>query len=466
MAFIPDTKSVFTPDSPPLLDKVANATPLAALARGVGSVAGGGKFDMSPKPIDNSEMGANDYLTKQLPDSALKTVGTVANAVIHPIKTTGDMLNAGMGVVEKYSPFSMIGKSTGILPNEMPHEKYFNGMMQNYAEKYGSPNKAISTLYHDPFGVGLDAAIATEPFNGALRKSAVDTAVGTKDAIANAADASGKIMHNTNLGENINPNMATPAIRENLLSMNPKSLESIKVSPDAIAEAQAIKAKHGITSVPSIDSAESNFGQVMKDLIKNNPDAKIPVTNVTDVINKNIDNLNPSDVTAFRNLIERKPTYSEAISGMTEPTVPRELSPQEFSDLRRRAVDMSQNGNNPFGFRVKSALDSDVSVVSPELAKAKAGIRLSHIMKPVTSYLDNPNFEISNEDMLRGAQDVSQTARRQKLSGLLDGKSKEVFDALKTDSRQQGFLKNAKKLAGLGAEGGGIFGIMKKALGK
>lgn len=448
---------------PNILDQIANETPIAMLARGAGSVAGGGNFDISPKPINNSEMGATDYLTKQVPESALSTTGKIADAFIHPIKTAGDIANVGMGMVEKYSPFSMVGKMGGVLPNEMPHEKYFKGVVDNYATKYGSPNKALNTLYHDPFGVGLDASMVTEPFNGALRKAAVDTTTGTIDTAKNAVNASGKILHNTNLGEDINPNIVTPAIKENLSSMNPTSLESLKINPDAIAEAQSIKSKYGINYVPRIEDAEDNFGSVIRNMPK---DSQIPPTNTANVINQHASRLDPSDVAEFRKFIQRTPSYPEAMSGMAEPVVPRNLSPQEFSDLRRRAVDMTQNGNNPFGQAVKSALDNDASVVSPELAKAKAQIRLAHIMKPVTSYLDNPNFEINNEDMLRNAQDVSQTARRQKLSGLLGGKSKEVFDALKTDKRQQSFLKGGKKLLGLGAEGGGIYGLFRKALGK
>lgn len=108
-----------------------------------------------------------------VPRSAGRLVGDVAEAVTHPIRTVqavGDVLAGG---VEK------------LIPGEQGQEQTFDAIVDFYKSRYGSYDAFLKTLEDDPIGVLADASTFFTGVGGAAKGVAV---VGAK-----AATTAGKV---------------------------------------------------------------------------------------------------------------------------------------------------------------------------------------------------------------------------------------------------------------------------------
>ncbi len=152
---------------------------------------------IATQPISNNQpqqdqlvdMSALDYVGNKLPNSAIDAAKNIGNAVMHPIQTAKGVGNVVAGTVEKFSPVSMALKATGVIPKELPQEKYFNDVANQANQSFGTPTRALNTLYNDPIGTAMNVAMIAEPFNGGIRKTAVDVAKGTPEISSIAKDA-------------------------------------------------------------------------------------------------------------------------------------------------------------------------------------------------------------------------------------------------------------------------------------
>lgn len=98
--------------------------------------------------------------------SAGNFVGGIANAALHPIDTASNLGDVAYGGVIKGM------KAVGI-PGELNEEEKqqvgkFDSLVDNYRNRYGSPGKAVNTLYEDPVGVAADVSMVAGGAGAAL----------------------------------------------------------------------------------------------------------------------------------------------------------------------------------------------------------------------------------------------------------------------------------------------------------
>jgi len=81
--------------------------------------------------------------------SALRFVGDIGNAVLHP----GETLEGVTGLLE-----GMAEKTGSPAPNGVSHQQYVDALVKTYKDRYGSFEGLKNALYTDPVGVAADIA--------------------------------------------------------------------------------------------------------------------------------------------------------------------------------------------------------------------------------------------------------------------------------------------------------------------
>ena len=85
---------------------------------------------------------------ENIPESAGRYVGDIAQTVVHPIETGTTLMNLGRGVMQKL----------GILQGTQ-YEVYPDAVGKMIADRYGSPGAAFKTLHDDPVGMAADLSM-------------------------------------------------------------------------------------------------------------------------------------------------------------------------------------------------------------------------------------------------------------------------------------------------------------------
>lgn len=89
--------------------------------------------------------------------SAGKLASGVVSAASHPVQTVKGLAGIAAGMFQK------------IIPGEQPQEKYFNDLVNNYKDKYGSLDALAETVATDPFGFVSDVYAVAGLTSGALK---------------------------------------------------------------------------------------------------------------------------------------------------------------------------------------------------------------------------------------------------------------------------------------------------------
>lgn len=90
--------------------------------------------------------------------SGQEYVGNMAQAVMHPIQTAQGMGNMAMGLGQK------------LIPGQQAQEPYADQLGQFIQQRYGSFDKAMQTLKHDPVGMMADASSVLSMGGGAVSR--------------------------------------------------------------------------------------------------------------------------------------------------------------------------------------------------------------------------------------------------------------------------------------------------------
>lgn len=104
------------------------------------------------KPFDIYEGAAKNRaavgeVVGNIPGSAMKLAGDIAQPFMHPIETAGNVKNLGLGIMEK------LGMASG-----SEHTKYADAVGKFFKDRYGSAENIKKTLTEDPVGAAADLA--------------------------------------------------------------------------------------------------------------------------------------------------------------------------------------------------------------------------------------------------------------------------------------------------------------------
>ena len=136
----------------------------------------------APKELSWGDVGSQ-ALDNAIP-SAGHLVSDVAQTVLHPIDTLGNIKNLGLGILEK----------TGVIGTILPsagggHEKYAEAVGQYFKDRYGSMENIKKALATDPVGVAADAATVLTGGEGVLAR-----APGIVGKVGEAAGTAGRFI--------------------------------------------------------------------------------------------------------------------------------------------------------------------------------------------------------------------------------------------------------------------------------
>lgn len=111
-----------------------------------------------------------------------KFAGGVAGAVTSPVQTAKAILGLASGIIEK------------ALPGKQPDEVFVDSVLDQYAQRYGSVDKFIETMYGDPINVLADLSI----FAGGAGAAAQGVKLATGSArAAKVATVAGRVAQAT-----------------------------------------------------------------------------------------------------------------------------------------------------------------------------------------------------------------------------------------------------------------------------
>jgi len=116
---------------------------------------------------------------KNVPSSAKKLVTDIGTAVISPIETAKSLGGLALGLVQK------------IIPGEQESEKYVDALVQNYADRFGSVEKAKETFVNDPVGFLADTAGLLLAGGGAIKGVGAVTKLKTLSKLGGAVAKTG-----------------------------------------------------------------------------------------------------------------------------------------------------------------------------------------------------------------------------------------------------------------------------------
>lgn len=100
------------------------------------------------EPRDTSLLGFFKQTGKNIPGSAVKAVGDIAEPFLHPIQTAENFADLGKGIAQ------YLGLKSGT-----DFEKYPDAVGRFFAERYGGIDKVLDTIRTDPVGFAMDASV-------------------------------------------------------------------------------------------------------------------------------------------------------------------------------------------------------------------------------------------------------------------------------------------------------------------
>jgi len=106
-------------------------------------------------------------------------IGSIANAVMHPIETVKALGGLAIGAGQK------------MIPGVQPQERYVDSLANVYRDRYGSPDLAKTTLLEDPVGALADLAMLASGGGAAAAKIGQVGRVGRLEALGNLAAKTG-----------------------------------------------------------------------------------------------------------------------------------------------------------------------------------------------------------------------------------------------------------------------------------
>lgn len=183
---------------------------------------------------------------KNIPSSAGRFLGGIAGAVAHPIRTVKALAGVGAGAVEK------------LIPGEQAEEKYIDGLVDIYKQRYGGLDETLKTIENDPIGVLAD--LSTVLTGGAAIAGKIGTVskLGTVSKIAGATTA---------VGEAINPLSVASKIGAPLKSLFPKLASTLEKSNWRLT-----KTKEGALLSQASDEAVDAASLVTKNVLNETAD--------------------------------------------------------------------------------------------------------------------------------------------------------------------------------------------------
>ena len=165
-------------------------------------------FAGQPEQLNSSNFSLEETM-KNIPSSAGRFLGGLANIVAHPIQTIKTLGGVAAGTVEK------------LIPGQQAEEKYIDGLVDIYKERYGGVDKALNTLEQDPIGVLAD--LSTILTGG----GAIASKIGTVSKLGKVAKA-GEVI--AQVGNKINPLSVVSKVTQPLKDWLPDIAKTIEQS--------------------------------------------------------------------------------------------------------------------------------------------------------------------------------------------------------------------------------------------
>lgn len=101
-----------------------------------------------------------------IPSSAGKFLGGIANAVMHPVDTAGNALKTVTGLAQQMTPSTPGQEQTGIGREYVP---YAEAVENNLKQRYGGLSNIANTIKTDPVGTAADVATVAGGVSGLAR---------------------------------------------------------------------------------------------------------------------------------------------------------------------------------------------------------------------------------------------------------------------------------------------------------
>lgn len=221
----------------------------------------------------------------------------------------------------------------------------------------------------------------------------------------------------------ISPKAADVA-SQRVKSMEPEALREIGVSPESTEIAQNVKGKFGLSEFPTKSKADEFFDTVINSAP---PESRITPKNLSSVLDEISSHTNPREFESVRRAIKRPQSSEEALFGLT-PGKLKDLTPDEYKNLRAFLNDMTDSGNNPFFQRLKNALDMDAEAVIPQLSEAKGVFQVSRELPKAEAYLDKTRLPNEMASKLKTASQPENVNLRQSLNRLLGPEGEKIID--------------------------------------
>jgi hypothetical protein len=130
------------------------------------------------KPVDLVEQARNSQFAQNVVESGKQFYGDIYHALTNPRETAEAMGNLVTGTVEKMVP-----------GHRGPLEQYPEAFGQMVADRYGSVDKAVETMYKDPVGAAADASTLLGAASLAAR---IPQGAATLAGMTRTADIAGK----------------------------------------------------------------------------------------------------------------------------------------------------------------------------------------------------------------------------------------------------------------------------------
>lgn len=217
------------------------------------------------------------------------------------------------------------------------------------------------------------------------------------------------------VGREISPK-ASELARGRVSSMEPEALREIGVSPEATQIAQDVKGKFGLKEFPTKAKADELFDTVINSAP---PESRISPDNLSKAIGElEAQGLDLREFKGIKSAIQGNPNSTEAVMRGSSKRL-NQLTPDEYRNLRTYLNNLTDNGNNPFFQKLKSALDMDAESVIPQLSEAKGVFQVSRELPKAENYLDKTKLPEEMSRRLESGADPKNVNVRESLGRLL-----------------------------------------------
>lgn len=183
---------------------------------------------------------------KNIPGSAGRFLGGIAGAVTHPVRTVKALAGVGAGAVEK------------LIPGEQAEEKYIDGLVDVYKQRYGGLDETLKTIENDPIGVLADLSTVLTGGAAIAGKIGSVSKLGTASKVAGTTSA---------IGEAVNPLSVVTKVGAPLKSLFPKLASTLEKSNWRLT-----KTKEGALLSQASDEAVDAASLVTKNILNETAD--------------------------------------------------------------------------------------------------------------------------------------------------------------------------------------------------